>query len=57
VVAIQMPAKTVTMPPTRFQRSGSSSNAAPTSDAVIGLTVTEIATRVGVVRSSANAHR
>src|SRR6266478_3053138 len=57
VVATQMPANTVTMPPTRFQPIGSCSSIAPTSDAVTGLTVTEIATRVGVVRASANAHR
>ncbi len=57
VVAIQMPANTVTMPPTRFQPSGSCSSIAPTSDAAIGLTVTEMATRVGVVRASANAQR
>ena len=57
VVANQIPANTATMPAARFQRNGSCSNQAPTSDAVIGLTVTEIATRVGVVRSSAKAQR
>src|SRR4051812_39210014 len=57
VVAIQIPTKTVTMPPTRFQLSGSWSRTAPTSAAATGLTVTEIATRVGVVRASANAQR
>jgi len=31
VVAIQMPMNTVTIPATRFQRSGSPSNVAPTS--------------------------
>jgi hypothetical protein len=56
VVAIQMPMTTVTIPAARFQRSGSPSNVAPTSEAATGLTVTEIATRVGVVRSSAKAH-
>jgi len=57
VVAIQIPANTVTMPPIRFQLSGSWSSIAPTSDAVTGLTDTEMATRVGVVRANANAHR
>jgi hypothetical protein len=56
-VAIQIPMKTITIPTMRFQLSGSCSRAAPISEAVIGLTVTEIATRVGVVRSSAKARR
>lgn len=50
VVAIQIPANTATMPAARFQRNGSFSSQAPTSEAVIGLTVTEIATRVGVAQ-------
>ncbi len=56
-VATQMPTNTATRPTTRFQRTGSSSSNAPTNAAVIGLTVTEIATRVGVVRLSANAQK
>jgi hypothetical protein len=36
---------------------GSPSSNAPTIDAAIGLTVTEIATRVGVVRPRAKAQR
>src|SRR5260364_406413 len=43
-VAIQMPMKTVRIPAARFQHSGSPSDAAPTSEAATGLTVTEITT-------------
>ena len=57
VVAIQMPTKTATIPPARLRLTGSPRRAAPTSDAVMGLTAIEIATRVGVVRSSAKDQR
>src|ERR1700743_1049198 len=52
-VAIQIPVATIARPRTVFQRIVSPSSTAPTSDAVTGLTVTAMATFVGVVRPSA----
>src|SRR5262245_21343107 len=51
--ASQMPAPTAATPTTRCAPSGSPMSAAARSDAAIGLTVIVLATRVGVVRSSA----
>ena len=53
VVAIQMPSRTVSRPTIWFHPTGSCSSSAPNRAAVTGFTVTETATRVGVVRSSA----
>src|SRR5262249_16611401 len=51
--ASQIPAATATTPKRRWAPSGSPMSAAARSDAATGLTVMVLATRVGVVRSSA----
>src|SRR5271170_3979986 len=53
VVAIQMPIATATMPRRRLKPIGSPSSIAATMEAVTGLMVSVLATRVGVVRSKA----
>ena len=57
VVAIQIPAKTAPRPISRLSVIGSPTKCVARSPAAIGLTVMVIATRVGVVRSSAMTHR
>src|SRR5712692_6819898 len=57
VDAIQIPTKTATIPTIRLTPIVSPITKAAMSEAVIGLTVMVLATRVGVVRSRAYTHR
>ena len=57
VDAIQIPIKTATIPTIRLTPTASPIISVAMSEAVIGLTVIVLATRVGVVRSRAYTHR
>jgi hypothetical protein len=57
VEASQIPAPTAAIPTSKWRPTGSPRRNAATADAVTGFTVIVAATRVGVVRESATAHR